>query len=124
MYGKFCPNNGGQYNSRDLPQNLYVESFCMIGINFLGILLFLAKATMIELLIECLRYLLYPFWRNPWEGKMSPKIPQNIAFWLIHGIESLIVITLLYSEYNVFLISIFTFCIIFLIHFFTGFHKE
>ncbi len=96
----------------------------MIAINFLGILLFFAKVTMIELLIECIRYLLYPFWRNPWQDKMSPKIPKNTTFWFIHGIESFIVITLLYLKYNVFLIVFVTFGIIFFIHFFSGFHKE
>ena len=89
------------------------------------ILLFLVKVVIIEWTIELLRYALYSKWENPWyefenlwEANVTSKANTRYHWWVINGLESLLVIILLYLNCSFFFIIPFVFSIIFVANYF------
>ena len=81
--------------------------------NFMPLLIFIGKATVIEFAIEALRFGIYSMWHNALPPVLFLTHHNRYIHWLINGFETLSVITLLYFNVNILIITFSVLCLTF-----------
>ncbi len=79
------------------------------------ILLFIAKAVLIEWTIELCRFLIFILWHNAFPKELLLSHSNRYFHWFINGIETLCVLIMLYLGYDAYLIVLFTLGFVFLV---------